>query len=89
MPQASAATAPHLRATGSLPCSSIECFLDPWKGPRAVTSRHWDESLSPLPRGSGRMSVLPVSIVDDHVLGKQCVGRIMVCRGVDCAGAHR
>ena len=30
-----------------------------------------------------------VSIVDDNedVLGTKCVGRILVCRGVDCAGA--
>ena len=35
------------------------------------------------------MSVLPVSVVDDNGDvggGNQCVGRILVCRGVDCAG---
>ena len=35
------------------------------------------------------MSVLPVSIVDDNGDaggGNQYVGRILVCRGVDCAG---
>jgi hypothetical protein len=30
-----------------------------------------------------------VSIVDDHAESRQCVGRILVCRGVDCAGGRR
>ena len=89
----------RLQTTRVERCVCVEyVLLSSSTEPAAVSRVSREKGLKILGFQSSTKSRLPmatpiadgvVSIVDDNenVLGTKCVGRILVCRGVDCAGA--